>query len=194
MLAPTGQRTRTERRGGTVSIRNRRRLLAGVAVGAFFLAGCQADEPETEATSSPSEDLAGLPDECSEWADEPTDPDALDTNAFIGSAVWEKVDGYLWFEASWTNTTELVAVNVTADLRIIFDGEDITDDLPEQETLAEYQPHTVDLILPGETERTGEIEIDVPPSPQWAEGDKDLTDLEADPTVEQWCVPKEDVV
>jgi len=176
-----------------------RALLAGAVASAFLLVGCSSeDTPDDTASESPA-DTEGLPAECSEWAEAPDAAEAVRTNAFVGNAIWEKVDGYIWFEASWQNTTDLVAVNVTANLRILYDGEDITDELPGQDTLAQYNPYTIEVMLPdelaadsGESYSTGEVTIDVPPSPQWAEGDESLTKLEADPQVERWCVPKKD--
>lgn len=181
-------------RRSVMANRIRCRWPAMIAAVCLALTGCTADEPDVSDTAESSTIETDLPGECSEWTDPPTVSDPIDTHAFIGNAAWEKVDGYLWFEATWVNTTDLVAVGVSADLRVFFDGTDITEDLPSQEIVAEYNPYSFAVLEPGEQHRTGEINIDLPPSPQWSESGGKRTELHAEPTIERWCLPAEDTI
>ncbi|GAA4901565.1 hypothetical protein LX16_0396 [Stackebrandtia albiflava] len=174
-----------------------RHLATGAVVGLLLLlSACSGDTPGDDPTGSASpSDTAGLPAECAEWAEAPGVDEPITTNAYVGSAVWEEVDGYIVFDAQWRNETDLVAVNVTADFRFFFDGEEITDELPAQETLAQFRPYTIDVMLPaavadeeGIEYRSEETTIDMPPTPEWAESNGGKTTLEAVPVVERWCV------
>ena len=185
----------TDDEGWNVMVeRVRWRLPVVITSVCLAMTGCAGDTPDTpDASESPGMDDA-LPAECSEWTEPPSVADPIDTHGYMASAAWEKVDGYLLFEASWVNTSDLVAVGLSSDLRIIFDGEDITGDLPGQAVIAEYNPYEFPILQPGERHSTGEIRIDLPPSPQWAESGGKRTELQAEPTIDRWCLPAEETI
>ena len=176
--------------------------LPAVCAAALLLAvGCSSGSGSDDARSTPSAspaDTAVLPAACSAWVSDTKTEEPIASYGSTLSAVWSKIDGYLEFGARWENNTDFVAVNVTAELQIFFNEEDITSQLPHQDRLARYRPHTIDVMLPtelakrqGESYRTGTVTLEMPPSPQWYESRRDRTDLETVVKVERWCVPKQ---
>lgn len=187
------------------------RRLPAAALALLFLAGCSGSErqPEDPAPEETADRTGGggggadtgaaLPDSCAEWADGPDGPEPIALDAAVISAVWEKADGYLELTASLRNTTGLVAVDLTADLRVTFDGEDITAELPEQERLADFTRYSAAAVLPsplagerGERYGPEPITLEMPPAPQWAESGGGTTAIEATIEVGGWCVPGAD--
>ena len=149
-----------------------------------------------------TEDAAGLPEECEKWADPPELGMPIEAHTYVSNAVWEKVEGYIELDVTWTNETELTAVGVTVDVRVLVDGEDITDELPQTPQLTALRPYSVEFMLPqviaaerGEVYVVPEtVTLDIPANPDWAESGGAVMTLDATPVVERWCVPAEPTV
>lgn len=161
-----------------------------VALALLAPAACSGSSGEPEDTKS-SADTAGVPDECREWSEAPKASKPIKIETRSENNVWHKTDGEIQLSARWTNTTDLVAVDITVDFEVYMDGTNVTEKL-DKEFLDEFHPLEIDQFVPydkndEDTEYIRGAEIPVPANPEWADAELTFT---AKPDVSRWCEPK----
>ena len=146
-----------------------------------------------EVSESPTEEEEALPEQCEELTDPPEEGEVivLDKRAEY-DPVYAEFDSGLVFNATFKNTSDLVAIDVEADYRFFIDGEEVTGELKRDSI--QWRPFYMESLTwntPG-TDRPVVYpkggDVDAPADWEGAE-----IELRVDVTVGGWCTPSAEV-
>ena len=158
------------------------------------VASTAGDVVTPEVSESPTEEEEALPEQCGELTDPPEEGGVIVFGERADyKPIFAEYDVGVIFEATFKNTSDLVAIDVEADYRFFIDGEEVTGEL-KRDSIIQYRPLHIEWLTwntPGTDRPVVYPRGDDADAPAHWEGAE--IELRVDVTVGGWCTPAADV-